>query len=104
MPRKARVAGGGSGAGTYTILMDKTRSATAGELWRCRVSGFKQPFFGVTPRAAALQAGQAIESMIEHRLTAGAAAASPQGRKATVRTRTRTRTRRQPQLAGADIL
>ena len=88
MPRKARAGGGG---GTYTIILDRSRSA-GGEPWRCRMTGFKAPFFGATPRAACLQAGQAIESHLEQRVTASSSAASlTRGRKATVRTKTRGR-------------
>ena len=89
MPRKAR-AGGGAG-GTYTLILDRSRSA-GGEPWRCRMTGFKAPFFGATPRAACLQAGQAIESHLEQRVTAASSATSAtRGRKATVRTKSRGR-------------
>lgn len=95
MPRKARAGGTG---GSYTIILDKTRSATSGELWRCRMTGFKAPFFGATPRAACLQVGQAVESHIEQRLAVGTATTGSKGRKTPMRTKARTR-RTQQQLA-----
>ena len=89
MPRKAR-AGGGAG-GTYTVVIDRSRSA-GGEPWRCRMAGFKAPFFGHSPRAALLQCGQAIESHLEQRITAtGSATTATRGRKAVTRTKSRGR-------------
>ena len=88
MPRKART-GGGAG-GTYTVIIDRSRSA-GGEPWRCRMTGFKAPFFGPSPRAALLQAGQAIESHLEQRVSAASSTAATRGRKATVRTKSRGR-------------
>ena len=73
------------------MILDRSRSA-GGEPWRCRMTGFKAPFFGATPRAACLQAGQAIESHLEQRLTATTSAATgTRGRKVTVRSKTRGR-------------
>jgi hypothetical protein len=88
MPRKARIGSGNSGP--YNIICERIRSTT-GEQWRCRMVGFKAPFFGATPRAAVLQAGQAIESHLEQRLTVATTSTTTRGRKATVRTKTRGR-------------
>ena len=90
MPRKAKAGGMGGGTKKWTITMDHSRSASR-EPYRCRVTGFKSAFFGITPLAACQQAGQAITSLLEHRIstTSTAAAATQKGRKATVRTRQR---------------
>jgi len=97
MPRKARVSSGTGGTGgTYHIAMDRTRSATKGDLWRCRITGFSQPFYGKTPVAACSQAGLFVQSELDLRLQSAAAntgstIARTRGRKATVRTKTRGR-------------
>ena len=88
MPRKMKSGGTSGGTKRWTIAMDHSRS-TSREPYRCRVSGFKSAFFGITPLAACQQAGLAITSQIEHRTatTSTATATAQKGRKATVRTR-----------------
>jgi hypothetical protein len=95
MPRKARSSGA-----LINIAIDRPRTNSATAQWRCRIAGFKEPFFGASLRACCLQAVQALESQMEEQANRPAKAAGAQAG-APVRTRRRTAGRRARQVQPA---
>jgi hypothetical protein len=83
MPRKARA------QAVIGLTIDRPRTTSNTGQWRCRINGFKEPFFGSTLRAACLQAVQALESQMEeqalHRPAAKAMAGTPGRRRVATR-------------------